>query len=159
LSLPVPNDIIGLAFGSNGDRLVVVMHEAGQGVSGQVWDIRDPEERRKDLQREWAERVPAGEYLDTLWNAPLATRPSESLRDAIVNDASLTPLRRLVAVELLEERQEDNRLAAERAFDEITKDQTDKAAVLATAQAADLPPRLKELVLKSAEKWEYTPAK
>ena len=153
----MPNDIIGLGLSSDDSQLAIVMHEAGQGVSAQMWDIREPEERRKDLQREWAERVPAGEYLDTLWNAPLTERPTASLREAIINDASLTPLRRLVAVELLEERTQDAKLEAARAFGEITKDQIDAGAVQAKAQAAELPPRVKEVVVASAKGWTYTP--
>jgi len=39
----------------------------------------------------------------------------------------------------------------------ITKDQTNKAAVLAAANAADLPARVKEKVLADAAAWEYKP--
>jgi len=76
---------------------------------------------------------------------------------AFFSDASLTPLRRLVAVELLVERTQDAKLEVDRAFGEITKDQTDPAAVQAKAQAAELPPRVKEVVVARAAGWTYTP--
>lgn len=91
----MPDAVTNLQMTGDGTRLIISL---GDG-SARVWDIRDPEERRKDLQTEWAERVPAGAYLDTLW---ASDTPDDRLRDAIINDASLTPLRRLVAVEMLE---------------------------------------------------------
>jgi len=133
----------------DGTRLIISLADG----SARVWDIREPAERRKDLQREWAERVPAGAYLDTLWNAPLTARPTASLREAIINDASLTPLRRLVAVELLVERTQDAKLEAAGAFGEITKDQIDAGAVQAKAQAAELSPRVKEVLVAEAQVW------
>jgi hypothetical protein len=133
----------------DGTRLIIHL----EGGSARVWDIRDPEERRKDLQAEWAERVPAGAYLDTLW----ATDTSDDkLRDAVINDASLSPLRRLVAMEMLEERVEDDRLAVEQAFEAVTKDQTDKAVVQAAAAArTDLPKRVHAQLIAKAAEWVY----
>jgi len=145
----MPGAVSNLQMTGDGTRLIISLADG----SARVWDIREPEERRKDLQREWAERVPAGEYLDTLWNAPPTERPTASLREAIINDASLTPLRQLVAVELLEERTQDAKAEAARAFGEITKDQTDPAAVQAKAQAAELPARVKEVVVAEAQVW------
>ena len=45
------------------------------------------------------------------------------------------------------------RSEAARAFGEITKDQTDPAAVQAKAQAAELPARVKEVVVAEAQVW------
>jgi serine/threonine protein kinase len=155
----MPDAVTNLQMTGDGTRLVIHLADG----SARVWDIRDPEERRKDLQAEWAERVPAGHYLDTLWNATNADGTlaiaDEELRDAVVNDAGLTPLRRLVAAEMLEERLEDDRLAAAEAFSAIVKDQTDKAAVQAAAAAADLPARVKARVVKKAEGWAYSAPK
>ncbi len=134
-----------------GDGMRLIIHLADG--SARVWDIRDPEERRKDLQGEWGERVPAGSYLDKLW---ACDTPDENLRDAVIADASLTPLRRLVAVEMLEERLEDDRLAAEEAFAGVVKDQTDKAAVQAAASLAELSPRIKARVVAAAAGWAYS---
>ncbi len=145
--------VTNLQMTGDGTRLIISLADG----SARVWDIREPEERRKDLQAEWAERVPAGEYLDTLWNAPPTQHPTESLREAIITDKSLTPLRRLVAVELLEERTQDTKAEAERALFGIFKDQTDPATVQAKAQAAELPPRVKTLVVASAAEWKYSP--
>jgi serine/threonine protein kinase len=145
----MPEAVTNLQMTGDGTRLIIHLADG----SARVWDIRDPEERRKDLQAEWAERVPAGQYLDTLWASPT---PNEQLRDAIINDASLTPLRRLVAAEMLEERLEDDRLAAEQAFAAISKDQTEVALVQAAAAAADLPARVKAQVMKKAAAWAYS---
>jgi hypothetical protein len=154
----MPEAVTNLQMTADGTRLIIQL----EGGSARVWDIRDPEERRKDLQAEWAERVPAGAYLDTQWDndALWATDPPDAaLRDHIVNDQSLTPLRRLVAAEMLEERLEDDRAAAEQAFESLSKDQTDKAAVQAAAAAADLPRRVKGRVVAMAGGWEYKPPK
>jgi serine/threonine protein kinase/WD40 repeat protein len=155
----MPDAVTNLQMTGDGTRLIIHLQDG----SARVWDIRDPDERRKDLQAEWAERVPAGEYLDAMWNTTnsdgsLAV-PDDNLRDAVINDASLTPLRRLVAVEMLEERVEDDRLAVEEALAAITSDQTDKTVVQAAAAArTDLPKRVHaELIAKAAE-WEFKPA-
>ena len=152
----MPEAVTNLQMTGDGTRLIIHL----EGGSARVWDIRDPEERRKDLQAEWAERVPAGAYLDAMWNTTnsdgsLAV-PDDKLRDAVINDASLTPLRRLVAVEMLEERVEGDRLAVEQAFAAVTKDQTDKAAVQAAAAArTDLPKRVHAQLIAKAAEWEY----
>jgi butyrate kinase len=134
----------------DGTRLIISLADG----SARVWDIRDPEERRKDLQADWAERVPAGAYLETLWTSQT---PDDSLRETIINDASLTPLRRLVAAKMLEGRLDDDRRAAEQAFEAMTKNQTGKAAVQAAAAAAELPQRVKARVVVLARGWEYRP--
>jgi hypothetical protein len=143
-------DIESLQMTGDGTRLIIHLADS----SARVWDIRDPEERRKDLQAEWAERVPAGAYLDGLWEGDT---PTDGLLDAIISDQSLTPLRRLVAAEMLDERRQDARWEAEHAFKALTEGQTDKAAVLAAAESAELHPRVKEIVLESAKGWEYRP--
>ncbi|MBL0927808.1 MAG: protein kinase [Phycisphaerales bacterium] len=153
-----------LQLTADGTRLIIRLEDG----SARVWDIRDPEVRRKDLQAHWAERVPARAYLDALW---ASDTPDDKLRDAVINDASLTPLRRLVAAEMLVERREDDRLAAEEAFNEIRKavepasgtnaaSPIDPAAITAevrtrAAAAAELPNRVKARVIAKAAGWEY----
>jgi serine/threonine protein kinase/WD40 repeat protein len=155
----MPEAVTNLQMTGDGTRLIIHL----EGGSARVWDIRDPEERRKDLQAEWAERVPAGAYLDAMWSTTnsdgsLAV-PDDKLRDAVINDASLSPLRRLVAMEMLEERVEDDRLAVEQAFAAVTEDQTDKFAVLAAAAArTDLPKRVHAQLIAKAAEWDYKPA-
>ncbi|MFO0857056.1 MAG: hypothetical protein U0640_06835 [Phycisphaerales bacterium] len=159
--------VTNLQMTGDGTRLIISLADG----SARVWDIRDPAERRKDLEREWAERVPAGEYLDGLWNTPIETLPTESIREKIIADASLTPLRRLVAVEMLEERLEDTRVAAEEAFAKIVQQAEKetqawqaidtmrmKSFIVTGANDVDLPPRVKEVVFSRAAKWEYTPS-
>ncbi len=156
----MPSRIEALHISTDGLILAISLGDD----SARVWDIRDPEERRKDMQTKWAERTPATAYLDTLWNdvitAPDGTITpritADKLRDTIIADNSLSPLRRLVAVELLEERQADLQVVAENAMAALTKDQTNPAAVQAAARAIDLPPRVKEEVLAKAAAWTYT---
>ncbi len=160
------NDAVtNLQMTGDGTRLIIHLQDG----SARVWDIRDPQERRKDLQAEWAERVPVGAYLDTLC---ASETPDDMLCDAAINDASLTPLRRLVAAEMLEERLEDDRLAAEQAFEKMKQaaapagaatgstPAADPAsitsAVRAAAAAAELPKRVKARVISLAARWEYT---
>ncbi len=150
-SFRVGGPVSGLEMTPDGTRLIIFV----EGEPSVVWDIRDPEERRKDLQREWAERVPAGTYLDTLWARSTDELPTDKIRDAIVNDATLSVLRRLVAVEMLDEKRAEFDDAVREAFEAITKDQTDPGAVQAAAKAADLPARVKEAVVAQAAKWEY----
>jgi serine/threonine protein kinase/WD40 repeat protein len=140
--------VTNLQMTGDGTRLIIHLADG----SARVWDIRDPEERRKDLQAEWAERVPAGQYLNTLW---ASDTPEEKLRDAVIADQSLTPLRRLVAAEMLEERLEDDRIAAEQAYAAVIKDQTDKQAVLDAAAKLELPKRVKARVVAKVEAWKY----
>ena len=156
----MPEAVTNLQMTGDGTRLVIHLADG----SARVWDIRDPEERRKDLQAEWAERVPAGAYLDTLWAGDTA---DDKLQEAVINDASLTPLRRLVAAEMLEERLEDDRIAADRALEQMKQaavpDGTTPAAdpasitnaVRAAAAAAELPKRVKARVVALAAGWEY----
>jgi serine/threonine protein kinase len=160
----MPEAVTNLQMTGDGTRLIIHLQDG----SARVWDIRDPEERRKDLQAEWAERGPAGAYLDTLW---ASDTPDGKLYDAVINDASLTPLRRLVAAEMLEERLEDDRLAAEQAFGQLRQaaepatgasgaapaadPASITAAVRAAAAAAELPKRVKARVVALAAGWEY----
>ena len=159
----MPDAVTNLQMTGDGARLVIHL----EGGSARVWDIRDPEERRKDLQAEWAERVPAGAYLDTLWAGDTA---DDKLQEAVINDASLTPLRRLVAADMLEERLGDDRIAAERALEQMKQaavpdgatgstPAADPAlitnAVRAAAAAAELPKRVKARVVALAAGWEY----
>ena len=128
----------------------------------------------------------AGAYLDGLWAR--ADVPTAGLRDAIVGDASLTPLRRLVAAEMLEERLAGRDQAADEAFEQLKKPFEDpgwkpgpqspeagaefaaqpdaesdaaarQAALRAAVASADLPPRVKEAALAKAEAWKYVPPK
>jgi serine/threonine protein kinase/WD40 repeat protein len=153
-----------------GDGTRLILHHAD--LPARVWDIRDPEERRAEMVRAWAERTPAGAYLDTLLAGPT---PTTELENAVISDASLTPLRRLVAAELLLERLAHIDRAASTTFESIIRDAekaTDsitmvdtkaiKAHITAAAAALQpsdaLPPRAIEKVIAQAESWEYRPS-
>jgi hypothetical protein len=152
-----------------GDGTRLILHHAD--LPSRVWDIRDPEERRAEMVRAWAERAPAGTYLDSLFASPT---PTAELESAVINDASLTPLRRLVAAEMLQERLRDIDHVASTTFESILRDAekaTDawqrvdtkaiKAHITAAAAALQpsdtLPPRAIEKVAASAKAWEYRP--
>ncbi|MEL7473222.1 MAG: hypothetical protein AAGK04_07890, partial [Planctomycetota bacterium] len=108
-------------------------------------------EQSAETQRRWAERVPAGAHVDAL----LATdTPNADLPDEIRNDASLTPLRRLVAMEMLDERLWAFDAEADRVFAALTKDATDGDAVRAAAVDADLSPRARAMLLERLDGWE-----
>jgi WD40 repeat protein/serine/threonine protein kinase len=157
----MPGPVSGLEMTPDGTRLIIALTDG----SARVWDIRHGSERIADLQREHAERIPAAAYVDTLWNDTIpagdgsgTSTPriaTDKLRDTIIADLSLTPLRRLVAAQILDDRLAEADAAAHRAFNAIEKDQTEKSAVQAAALATDLPPRIKEKVIARAEKWEY----
>jgi len=149
-AIPMDAGVTNLTITPDGTRLVIELDDG----SARIFDTRSAEEQAADVQRRWAERVPAGAYLDTLMAGPT---PTDELMAIIETDRSLTPLRRLAAAEVFTERLADLTHQADRAFKEITKDQTDKAIVLTAASAADLPMRVKEMVLAKAEAWVYTP--
>ncbi|MFN5945183.1 MAG: WD40 repeat domain-containing protein, partial [Phycisphaerae bacterium] len=156
----MPDAVTSLQMTGDGTRLIIQLQDG----SARVWDIRDPDERRKDLQAEWAERVPAGAYLDALWGSDT---PDDNLRDTVINDASLTPLRRLVAAEMLDERLEHDRIAADTAFDRLKQAAVPEgataaadpasitSAVRAAAAVADLPHRVKARVIALTAEWQY----
>ncbi len=149
-SIRVDDAVTDLKMTADGTRLVIMLADG----SARVWDIRDPGERRKDYERAWAERVPAGAYLDELM---AGATPTGELMSAIEADESLTPLRRLVAAEMLQERLADMEHEARAAMRALTKGQTDPAAVRAAAEAVDLPPRVKAMVVEQAAEWAYEP--
>lgn len=144
------NQITDLAITPDGKRLLIKLNSGWT----RAFDIRDADEQAEEVQQRWAERVPAGEYLDTLWTG---STPTEDLLSTVEGDTSLPPLRRLTAAELLNERLEDIKRQATRVFSSITAEQSDKSIVLGEANAADLPARVKELVLSKAQEWEYEP--
>lgn len=144
----VRSEVTDMHMTAESTRLVLSFADG----SAQVWDIRDPSERQNDLEREWAERIPAAAHLDTLFAGPTST---DALHDAIVGDDSVTPLRRLVAAELLAERLDDMDTEAELVFDKLSEAHTDKPSLEAAAAAADLPPRVKQMVLARVAEWEY----
>jgi len=150
-----------------GDGTRLILHHAD--LPARVWDIRDPEERRAEMVRAWTERAPASAYIDTLLAGPT---PTDALMDAVINDAALTPLRRLVAADVLLEHLRDIDRVALTTFESILRDAekaTDawqmvdtkaiKAHVTAAAAALeptdDLPPRAIEKLLALANEWEY----
>jgi serine/threonine protein kinase/WD40 repeat protein len=149
------NPVVNLEMIGDGTRLIIYLADG----SARIWDIRDPSDRLKDAEAKWAERVPAGAYLNTLL---ASATPTAELENAVINDASLTPLRRLVAAEMLQERLAEIDWAADRTLAAITKDQTDKQTVLAAAAALQpsdtLPPRAIEKVIAQANDWEYRPS-
>ncbi|MCC7390150.1 MAG: protein kinase [Phycisphaerales bacterium] len=149
-SIDVGMKVIGLQVTSDGTRLALALSDEDV----LVWDIRDAKSQKEDYARAWIEHTPATAYLDTLLAGPT---PTPALYSVIEADPSLTALRRWVAAELLDQRLDEMRDTASRMFETMTPEQTDKAAVLAAAQAADLPPRIKEMVLAQAAAWTYAP--
>jgi WD40 repeat protein/serine/threonine protein kinase len=146
----IPEAVTNLQMTADGTRLIISL----AGGSARIWDIREPEERRKDMQAKWAERVPAGQYLDSQWSTQV---PTPKLRESIIADATLTPLRRLVAVEMLDERITETNSTADNALYDLTKDATpttDPTTIQAAAAATDLPPRVKEKLLSLLANWQ-----
>ncbi len=149
---PMPHLITGIRLSDDDDRLVISLTDG----TARIWDIRNAEERATAARERWTERGPAGVYLGQLWESPAST---DALRDAVRSDPMLTPLRRLVAAEMLEHRLDDLRREAAAAYEHLTKDQTDAAAVRAAAASADLPRRVKERVVAAAAGWAPTPSR
>lgn len=141
----VPDAVRYLQMGGAGDQLVITLWNE----TLLVWDIRDPSERKKDIVREWSERVPAGAYVQKLLDGEM---PTAQLYGAIANDPSLTALRRLVAVRVLNERLADLGREADEAFKKLATGQTDKAAL--EAAAANLPARVRKMVRERARSAE-----
>ncbi len=155
--------ITNLLMTGDGSQLVIELAK----TAPRVWDIRTQGKQADDIQDRWRERVPAGEYLDTLWDSQ---SPTDSLLDQIIADQSLKPLRRLVAAEMLNELLTDMQSDANHTFQSMLEDakrDTDaitmvdtvaiKSHLLAAARELDLPTRTKSLVLARAQAWEYRP--
>ena len=88
-----------LKFTPDGTRLIV---RFGDG-SAQIWDPRPLAERQKMWARRAAERKPAREYLDKLLAGPMMmAKGAADRKQAVRDDATITPLRKLVALELLD---------------------------------------------------------
>jgi hypothetical protein len=87
----------GLQFTPDGTRLIVQFVDG----SAQIWDPRPLAERRKMWARRAAERTPAREYVAKLLASTATTQPAD-LKKLIRDDASITPLRKLVAMEQLD---------------------------------------------------------
>ncbi len=149
-SFRVPLAALSLHLSDDEQRIVVTLADG----SAQVWDIRDPAERRIDIEREWNEREPATKYVASLLSSD-ATSDADELKESILRDDSLTPLRRYVSIDILYERLNEIALDASWEFDRITANQTDKDVVLAAARESDLVPREKAMLLAKAEAWEY----
>ncbi len=81
----------------DGTRLIVQFADG----SAQIWDPRPLAERRKMWARRAAERTPAREYVAKLL-ANIATTQPADLKKLIRDDPSITPLRKLVALEVLD---------------------------------------------------------
>ncbi len=150
--IPVELGVSNLSFTNDGTRLVIEFENG----SARVLDTRTPEQQAADMQREWAERGPAGAYVDELMIGPA---PTDELETIIRADQSLTPLRRLVATEVLQERLITIKAKADRAYESITKDATDKQSVQAAANKYNLPTRAREILLTRIAEWEYIPQK
>ena len=158
----VPQVVTDLKMTADGTRLIL-MHSDG---SARIWDIRDPAERFKDREREWAEQPEADKYVDALLAGP---RPTADLDAFLRADESLTPLRRLVAWRTLRdrlldlERESSDRYnaAAKLAEERQIKDKPAFAQLLEAelAAAKDLSPRVAEKARALGEKWEYQEAK
>lgn len=154
----VPQVVTDLKMTADGTRLVL-MHADG---SARIWDIRDPAERLKDREREWAEQPEADKYVDALLAGPRATADLDAFLRA---DESLTPLRRMVAWRTLRdrladlERESSDRYAAAAKLAE-QRQIKDKPAFVQLleaelAAAKDLSPRVAEKARALGEKWEY----
>jgi hypothetical protein len=153
--------VTDLKMTADGTRLIL-MHSDG---SARIWDIRDPADRLKDREREWAEQPEADKYVDALLAGP---RPTADLDAFLRADESLTPLRRLVAWRTLRDRLADldressdryaaaAKLAAERQIKDKPAFELFLEAELAAAE--DLSPRVAEKVRAMGEKWEYREA-
>ena len=144
--------ITNLLMTGDGSRLVIELTH----TNPHIWDIRSHEEQAMDIQARWREQVPAGEYLDGLWNGET---PTGALLDAIIADRSLTPLRRLAAAELLDERLSDMRAQARTVMSQITAGKKDKQEVLDATASAEVHPRVHEVLMTLADEWEYKPPK
>lgn len=144
--------ITNLVMTGDGSRLVIELTK----TAPRVWDIRTQDEQAEDIQAQWRERVPAGEYLDEIWNSQTS---SDALMDEIVADHSLTPLRKLVAAEMLGERLTDMRGRASQVMNQIRAGKTDKQDVLDEAARAEVHPRVREVLMSLAHEWEYIPPK
>ncbi|MFI4893546.1 MAG: protein kinase [Phycisphaerales bacterium JB058] len=144
--------ITNLVMTGDGSRLVIEQTK----TAPRVWDTRTQEEQVNDIQARWRERVPAGEYLDKIWNSQTS---SDALMDEIVADHSLTPLRKLVAAEMLGERLTEMRGRASQVMNQIRADKTNKQDVLDEAARAEVHPRVREALMSLAHEWEYIPPK
>ncbi len=167
-SIRVDSDITSIDLSPDGEAITIRFADG----SLRVLDARPSRDQTSDIQGWNDELAPAQALIDALIAGPLDT---DSLMDAIVNDKSLTPTRRLVASELLEARTTALSLAASAAFDRILSDAekaTDawkmvdtkaiKAHITAAAAALQpsdtLPPRAIEKVIARAQTWEYSPS-
>lgn len=146
----MPSAVTKLQMSADGTRLAISMGEK----SATLWDIRSPADRMKDRQFKWTQRKRMGEYLDALWAGPIETA---RLQQTIIDNLSLPPLQRLVAAQMLGERLRDRERLTDNVLTQIAQGKTNPAAVQAAARAADLPPRLKELVIIRADQWRYEP--
>ncbi len=144
--------ITNLVMTGDGSQLVIEQAK----TAPRVWDIRTQDEQVDDIQARWSERVPAGEYLDEIWNSQTS---SDALMDEIIAEHSLTPLRKLVAAEMLGERLTDMRGRASQVMNQIRAGKTDKQDVLDEAARAEVHPRVREVLMSLAHEWEYIPPK
>jgi serine/threonine protein kinase/WD40 repeat protein len=146
----LPASPTDLRMTGDGTRLIISLSDG----SSQVWDIRDPKEQLLDFHREWAERTPAVVYVDALLAGPA---PSDKLREAIIKDTSLTALRRLVTVEVLQERLADLNRDANRRLEQLKRDHISPVRVLAAAESEPdtqgMPRRMHERLVSMARQW------
>ena len=142
----MPFPVTGLRLSDDGNRLVIWLADG----TARIWDIRNVEDRAGAERERWAERRPAGAYLDELWAGPT---PTDALRGRVQSDEAMSPLRRVVAGEMLEGRLDGLARDAALAYEGLIKDQTDGAAVRAAATNADLPRRVKERVEAAVAEW------
>ncbi len=89
-SIPMDAGVTNLTFTPDGTRLVIELDDG----SARIFDTRSAKEQAADVQRRWAEREPAGQYLDELMAGPT---PTADLMAIIKAGNTLTPLRRLAA--------------------------------------------------------------
>jgi WD40 repeat protein len=95
--IQAPEAVTQLQFTADGIRLIVQFADG----SAQIWDPRPLAERRKMWARRAAERTPARAYVAKLLANTATTQPAD-LKKLIRDDPSITPLRKLVALEVLD---------------------------------------------------------
>ena len=145
----------GLAFSPDGTRLVVLL----KNQSALVWDTRGREARQADRDARIAERKPAEEYVDALW---ARATPLDQLDSAIRADKSITPLRKLVALEKFRERIAEINGSVQQEFDRVIKEcvtpsRVKEWVVRAGSASNESPPlarRIHEGVVKKLEDWK-----
>jgi serine/threonine protein kinase/WD40 repeat protein len=144
--IPVPSEITDLRFSKDGTRLILKFSDG----RAELWDARGFEERAKDRKARSRESQPAREYVKRLLSQPAETR---DWLQAIRNNATITPLRKLVAIEIADA--EIGRIdgTAKTMLGSLIADQLSKSRVVAAVKKEpDLVMRMRMLHLVDSNK-------